>query len=204
MSMRTSDVAAALRNHALSAMNRQRIVDEATQAHLRGSIQRRMVGDRRHGHAHLHIGNAQHLFLEAGFKHLIERLAEINPPAAQQHGVDVDQIHCRADGRGQRVDGAIRPPPRSALSPVCQASSILLQSLGPLDASFAADHTGGLHQRAPAGVCLQGTRLRPHLHSGPSKGNRHVTDFAGETHGEPATTSPSRTMAPPMPISQDR
>ncbi|MEI2660076.1 MAG: hypothetical protein V9G11_09330 [Bifidobacterium adolescentis] len=65
-------------------------------------------------------------------------------------------------------------------------------------------HSGSLDQRAPASIRFQDIRVRPHPHSGPSKAHRHVTDLTGETRGFPTTISPSRTMAPPMPISQDR
>ena len=53
-----------------------------------------------------------------------------------------------------------------------------VQSLG-RGRLVAADHTGGLHQRAPAGVCLKAPLAAASAQRS-VQGNRHVTDFAGK------------------------
>ena len=206
MSMRTSDVAAALRNHALSVMNvsglsmNLRKPTSAAPYNAGWSATNGMDTLTCMSDAPKHLR-----FLEAGFERLVERTGpkSVHQPPSSTVSTSARfsaEPMAEASASMARSDGLHGPHcHRNARRPAA-CSRAWHRS----DAASPLGHTGGLHQRAPAGVRLQGTRVRPHPHSGPSKAHRHVTDLTGETRGFPTTISPSRTIAPPMPISHDR
>lgn len=104
-----------------------------------------MVGHQRDGHAHLHVRRPQDLRFQTVFERFVEERPEIGPPTAQQHGIDIGQIQCGADGRGQRVDG----PSDGLHGPHIMGMPCVQQTLQCLTARsrILFGHSGSLDQR---------------------------------------------------------
>ena len=66
-----------------------------------------MQRHRRHKHANLHIRVSQNFRTQPAFKHGGQLVAEVRPQSAQQHRIDIHQIHGGSDGGNQRIGGLI-------------------------------------------------------------------------------------------------